>query len=263
MAYRLNESWSGGADNLVQVRALLESGASVNTSDQDGRTLLFVVARENELNLVTTLLNHGANVNQARTDDGNTPLIIAAQHCHLPVVQLLLDRGANVNQARTDDGATPLFTAAYKDHLPVVQLLLDRGADVAVVFAIGTAREVAFSAGHAAVAQLIAASEEARALASQGNEEIFRAQIMAAEMRAPFAQWVPVLPAAARTRLVAWARALVQDARSCYMVLFADLVPQAPVNVWRDHVDQRLMKSFLVLHNVGARRLLRELAKMG
>mmetsp|Transcript_77201 Transcript_77201/g.154752 ORF Transcript_77201/g.154752 Transcript_77201/m.154752 type:complete len:230 (-) Transcript_77201:148-837(-) len=229
MAYRLNESWSGGADNLVQVRALLESGASVNTSDQDGRTLLFVVARENELNLVTTLLNHGANVNQARTDDGNTPLIIAAQHCHLPVVQLLLDRGA----------------------------------DVAVVFAIGTAREVAFSAGHAAVAQLIAASEEARALASQGNEEIFRAQIMAAEMRAPFAQWVPVLPAAARTRLVAWARALVQDARSCYMVLFADLVPQAPVNVWRDHVDQRLMKSFLVLHNVGARRLLRELAKMG
>ena len=354
---------------LARVRALLESGASVNTSDQAGRTLLFVSARDNELDLATTLLDRGANANQAKTD-GYTPLSTAAREGHLPMVQLLLDRGAGVNQADNDgytplyiaaqeghldvvqllldheadvnqaenDGYTPLYIAAQEGHLPVVKLLLDRGADVnlantngdtplciaayngylcvvkllldcgagenqaktdgdtplsiaaqeghldvvqlllehAADLAVndGAARRRATSRGHAAVAQLLAASEEARALAQQGNAEPFRAQIEAAELGSPLAQWVPALPAAARTVLVTWARAAVQDAGVCYAVFYADLVlpppPDALVHEWRGLVGhdgvvglRRLIVSFLVHPKAGTRRALWELAAMG
>jgi len=124
------------------------------------------------------------------------------------------------------------------------------------------------------VAQLLAASEEARALAQQGNAEPFRAQIEAAELGSPLAQWVPALPAAARTVLVTWARAAVQDAGVCYAVFYADLVlpppPEALVHVWRGRVGhdgvvglRRLIVSFLVHPKAGTRRALWELAAMG
>ena len=47
---RLSESWSVESQvDLARLRSLLESGASVNASDQDGRTFLFVGARENDV----------------------------------------------------------------------------------------------------------------------------------------------------------------------------------------------------------------------
>ena len=227
---------------LARVRALLESGASVNTSDQAGRTLLFVSARDNDLDLATTLLDRGADVSQAKTD-GYTPLSTAAREGHLPMVQLLLDRGANVE--------------AYHPCM-------------------GDAYEMATSLGHAAVAELIAASEEAHALAEQGYAEPFRAQIEAAELGAPMAQWVPALPAAERTALLTWARAAVQDAEVCYAVFYADLdlvpppPPQALGHEWRGILGhdgvvgiRRLIVSFLVHPKAGTRRALCELAAMG
>jgi ankyrin repeat protein len=70
--------------------------------DQQGRSFLFVAAREGGRSLASTLMNRGAAVNQATTDIGATPLIVAAQNGHLPVVELLLDRGADVNQETID-----------------------------------------------------------------------------------------------------------------------------------------------------------------
>ena len=113
-------------------------------------------------------------------------------------------------------------------------------------------------------------------MAQQGNVEPFRAQIEAAELSSPLAQWVPVLPGAARTVLLTWARAAVQDAGVCFAVFYADLdlvfppPSQALVHVWRGRVGhdgvvgiQRLIVSFLVHPKAGTRRALWELAAMG
>ena len=246
--------------HLPVVQLLLDRGAGVNQADNEGVTPLYIAAQEGHLPVVKLLLDRGADVNPAMTNEGYTPLLIAAREGHLPVVQLLLDRGAGVNQA-DNEGVTPLYIAAQEGHLDVVQLLLGRGADVEVYApCFGTAREVATEEGHTAVAQLIAASEEARTLAQQGNVEPFRAQIEAAELYAPMAQWVPALPAAARTVLLTWARSSVQDARVCYAVFYADLdlVPPplphgALVHDWRGRVGhggvvgiRRLIVSFRV-----------------
>ena len=49
---------------------------------------------------------------------------------HHPVVEALLQHGAAVDQARTDIGETPLYVASWAGHHPVVEALLQHGAAV-------------------------------------------------------------------------------------------------------------------------------------
>jgi ankyrin repeat protein len=71
---------------------------------------------------VLTLLQGGADVDKT-ANNGYTPLCMACQQGHLPVVQALLEGGADVDKAM-DDGATPLYIASQMGHLHVVQALL-------------------------------------------------------------------------------------------------------------------------------------------
>ena len=57
-----------------------------------------------------------------------TALSFAADRGHADIVTLLLDRGANVNAADTFYKATPLVWAAQKEHVEVLKILLARGA---------------------------------------------------------------------------------------------------------------------------------------
>ena len=157
----------------------------------------------------------------------------------------------------------------------MVQLLLEDGSDVSASLQVLipiTARETATSNGHAAVAQLIAESEEARVVARQGDVELFRAQVEAAVLSAPLLQWVPAMPAAARAALAAWASESVRDSAACFAALFAPLAepPSLQADLLRECVGhdgvvgvRRLIVSFLVHHKAGTRRVLRELAAIG
>ncbi len=60
------------------VRILLERGAEVNVSDENGWTALMGVAYYGDLRLAQLLLQHGAAVN-ARDEDGRTPVNLAIQ----------------------------------------------------------------------------------------------------------------------------------------------------------------------------------------
>ncbi len=102
----------------------------INTPvDAEGRTLLFIAARDNHPETVAYWLEAGADPNQAKKS-GATPLLVAAENGYLPVVDCLLKAGANPNQARTDDGATPLYMTAIREHLACVGRLLKTGAGI-------------------------------------------------------------------------------------------------------------------------------------
>ena len=80
--------------------------------------------------LATLLLNHGAKVNLT-DNDGNTVLIIAAENVKPEVLQILVDGGADINLANKE-GQTALMNAADSDDLESVRLLLQAGAKVNV-----------------------------------------------------------------------------------------------------------------------------------
>jgi ankyrin repeat protein len=88
------------------------------------------------------LVEAGANINQT-TNDGWTPLLTATNNRHYKLASYLLDRGANTNLANSK-GWTPLYLATDNrnieggdypvrkpdmDHLEYIKLLLDHGAN--------------------------------------------------------------------------------------------------------------------------------------
>ena len=139
---------------INEVRALLESGASVDLADRQGTTLLFRAAEKGHTEIAALILQNGAKVDLADRD-GATPLFIAAEEGHTEIAALLLKNGAKVDVA-WNDGVTPLFMAAQNGHAALAALLLQNGAKVDVAFNDGaTPLFIAAQNGHTALATLL------------------------------------------------------------------------------------------------------------
>ena len=69
-----------------------------------------MAAKWGKVNLVTLLLDRGANL-ESRTRDGLTPLHCAARSGHDNVVEMMLQRGAPIS-AKTKNGLAPLHMAS-------------------------------------------------------------------------------------------------------------------------------------------------------
>jgi len=114
--------------DIVLVKALIDSGADVNAGDELGETPLHdaVVRDYGEISML--LIEKGADVN-APDVRGLTPVHAAAWGGYGDMVDLLISKGADID-ARDKDGLTPLHTAALAGRLETVALLIAKGADV-------------------------------------------------------------------------------------------------------------------------------------
>lgn len=132
------------------IRLLLAHGADATIVDDDtGNNLLNVVGLsleedENNLEIMTMLLDHGADVNHANYE-GMTPLLYATSPDEMPanfyedlherkdIVKLLLDRGADVN-GKTEEGITALHltltNGLYSSVHGFVKMFIEHGIDV-------------------------------------------------------------------------------------------------------------------------------------
>ena len=127
-----------------------------NPSLSQDTLMLFEAARDGDVNMLEELVDRGANVN-ATDDDGNTPLHYTSDVTEerlesmdeldasvigggvavaLSVARfdgynrgttLLIEKGANLN-ARNNDGDTPLALARRANHRGVIQILEAHGA---------------------------------------------------------------------------------------------------------------------------------------
>lgn len=113
--------------NLDAVKSLRRDGASLEWVDKEGRTPLVLACTRGELlDMATTLLNLGANINAYRPGShGGFPLHHAAKRGLEKTVTLLLSRGADP-LCINDDGQTPLEMARSRGHVSVVRLLEER-----------------------------------------------------------------------------------------------------------------------------------------
>jgi ankyrin repeat protein/DNA-directed RNA polymerase subunit RPC12/RpoP len=150
---------SSGQTNVETVRLvkyLLDNGAAVNATGEDGETALMQAAAAAQTNAMKLLLERGADVN-AKDEKGNTALIHQATFGDLDIntIKLLLDGGADVN-ASNNDGDTALIHAAMFEQTNVVELLLAHGVEINAVNLKGSsALSFAESVGYASVVQIL------------------------------------------------------------------------------------------------------------
>jgi ankyrin repeat protein len=114
--------------HLDALKFLLKKGADTEHQSDEGYNALSIACGEhgtNNLEVVNTLLNHGANVNPRQNFP---PLYTASGAGHMKIANLLLEKGANVNTCC--DHSTPLMYASQEGHMKIVSLLLKNGANV-------------------------------------------------------------------------------------------------------------------------------------
>ncbi len=124
-AQSLEDTWRAALDgDLMTVQRAVERGFSVDTTDQEGNSLLMLAARSGHTPIVSYLLAQKVAVN-ARNRFGDSALMAAALKGHVETARALVAGGAEVNPS----GWTPLHYAAFEGRAPMVRFLLEQRAD--------------------------------------------------------------------------------------------------------------------------------------
>jgi len=127
----LQEAAAIGDINMVS--SLLEKGTEVDSWDDSLRkTALQHAAMRGHREVVALLISKGARIDAQDDYPGGTSLDYAAEGGHKEIVELLITNGADVNAKRLyhPEGDTPLHSAARTGQKDIVELLLAHGADV-------------------------------------------------------------------------------------------------------------------------------------
>lgn len=111
------------------VATLIEYGASVNQVDLRGWSPMHVVCQFGDMKLFNLLMKENkAVLNLATLDGALTPLHIAALYGNLAVVNALIDLKVTID-SESSYQLTPLFYAILGGYKPVVELLLEKGTN--------------------------------------------------------------------------------------------------------------------------------------
>jgi ankyrin repeat protein len=91
-------------------------------------TKLMCAAMDNDMITAERLIALGINVNE-QDRRGLSPLMYAALNNHPDMISFLLDNGADINMTDKMAGSTALIWAASANNLGAAQKLIERGAD--------------------------------------------------------------------------------------------------------------------------------------
>lgn len=114
--------------DLAALTTLLNQGADVNEAQIDGTTALHWAVYYDDVDVARQLIEAGAEV-EAGTRDGITPLHLAAQYGGTGMIELLLDSGADA-AATGPNGETMVMLAARRGDADSIRVLTAAGADV-------------------------------------------------------------------------------------------------------------------------------------
>ena len=111
--------------NASLVRVLLQAGASINEDNAGGLHLVKLATEQEDVDIVSQLIKHGARVDPGEHDPSKiTPLIIAVKKGNAALVKILLQGGANIKR-RNSNGLTPLAIARANGFDDIVRQIPD------------------------------------------------------------------------------------------------------------------------------------------
>ena len=122
-------SAAAACGHLAVVAYLLDQGAPIDRTCDDGWTALFWACHKGHAAVARLLLQRGADP-ALRNTIFFTPLMVASFYGYVEIVACLLTHGRiPLDAVDSLGGATALYWAADKGHAEVVRLLLQAGAD--------------------------------------------------------------------------------------------------------------------------------------
>ena len=116
-----------GSPEIVEYLLTLDPDVNQRTQEENGYTPLALACMDGRAEIVTILLEAGANPSLVSTN-GFTPIHEATHATNLVIVRQLMDAGADVDSSGPD-GSTPLCWAVVGGNEKLVEMLLEAGAD--------------------------------------------------------------------------------------------------------------------------------------
>ncbi len=115
-------------NNLMRFK---KEGFDINTKNPNGKTLLHMAVKLNEIKLCKLLCKLGVIIDLA-DELGTTPLHQAVSENKIQIVKTLITAGADVNLGAEQD-QTPLHLAVINGNLDIVKYLVNNKADICLV----------------------------------------------------------------------------------------------------------------------------------
>ncbi len=149
------------ANNYELVKTMIDEGADVKFSNEDGLTALYIASDNGFKEICALLIAKGADVNSGSvTIKGETtviynPLIGASYKGYKEICSLLIENGADVNVKRSMGGTTPLIIATRQGHKEICSLLIEKGADM---YSKNSALYNAVGNGHKEICEILIAN---------------------------------------------------------------------------------------------------------
>ena len=127
----VNEDLLQGASegNMALVKRSIEQRAELEIKNADGETALIIAAWYGSPEIVTLLLENGANIN-AQDNAGYTAIAKASSlgvGRHYEIVEILIQACANLN-LKTKEGKSPFLLAVLNGHVELGNVLKRAGA---------------------------------------------------------------------------------------------------------------------------------------
>jgi len=116
--------------DVQAVENFMIAGTDPNVTDEKGNTALIAAAKKGHQEIVTILLEKGADIESRDSKFGATPLIWAAIRGQTDTVKLLLQKGAAISAVEEKNGMNAIILAAIKGNNEIIEVLLENGADV-------------------------------------------------------------------------------------------------------------------------------------
>lgn len=133
----LHTALAKGEINIEIVTKLLDKNPDLNIKNEDMRTPLHYLCRNQNLDkylsILYTILNKVNNVNEYINEIsklGESALtLVCGKSMNEEAISELCEKGANVNQTQVN-GVFPFYSAVTKKNMKIMQLLLQYGADI-------------------------------------------------------------------------------------------------------------------------------------